>query len=113
MTARRRLPGRSLDLVSNGEARGMVVTPTLAQAIEGGQNSAYGFAAIFFHAPTPASRRVRRPRGRRTAPDAAACSDSRHPAARPGPPAAEHHRLQAEVDARDDGAPAPARQIPG
>jgi hypothetical protein len=47
-TARPVPPGRSLDLASDGEARGMVVTPKPAQAGGGEQNSAYGFAAIFF-----------------------------------------------------------------
>src|SRR5262245_31080328 len=42
-TARPKLPGRSLDLVSDGEARGMVVaSPTRRKAQRREQNSAYG-----------------------------------------------------------------------
>jgi len=40
-TARPKPPGRSLDLASDGEARGMVVRP------QGRQNSAYGLLRFF------------------------------------------------------------------
>ena len=48
-TARPKLPGRSLEPVSNAGSRGMIVTPKLVRKhARGGQNSAYGRLRHFF-----------------------------------------------------------------